>query len=100
MADALSSKPDFAQLLSTFCLALDLSHISSPVSDTLTDLVAAQKGNPFCAQLLHNLQTTIDPILSSHLDISPSGALVWYSEALPALGRPSCLAGRTPEPGP
>ncbi len=54
VAFALSCSPDCALLLDQFCLTL--ANQSTPVSDTLADMVKleGQQADAFCSQLMHD----------------------------------------------
>jgi hypothetical protein len=83
VADALSRRPDFALILDHFCLAL--ANLSTPVSDTLADLVKGQEADAFCSKLMSELRTSHDPVLHSRFALTPSGSLVWTAKGLERL---------------
>eukprot|EP00961_Rhodomonas_salina_P170727 2301892-Rhodomonas_salina.2 len=60
VADAMSRRPDYAQVSLLFSItelySFDSPGTTVPVSDTFKELVAAQRDDPFCSKLAQNLK--------------------------------------------
>jgi hypothetical protein len=89
VADALSRRPDLVSSLDVFCTPLsswnptELNDICVPVSDTLLELVEAQKTDPFCQKMITLLQkaaTNPRDIIHSRFALTPAGTLVWTAK--------------------
>ncbi len=117
VADALSRRPDLALLLDSFSLPLssiflpspDLSHLSPTTlvnlhnmttitSDTLTELITAQRTDPFCTSTSNLVRTyPLDHVIHSRFGLTPNQTLVWKAKGLerivvPPSHRPLLLA--------
>eukprot|EP00961_Rhodomonas_salina_P228249 3085325-Rhodomonas_salina.1 len=63
VADTLSRRPDLAPLLDALCMPLEitLGSLTSPTSSTLTDIIHAQKLDPFCVKITSLIKRSPNP---------------------------------------